>query len=346
MQRTLTVFVIMAILLLSISTAMADDPATNPPPFAAPGKLIDVGGWRLHLHCTGEARASQPTVILESGAGDFSVEWSLVQPGVARFARVCSYDRAGMGWSDLGPHPRTMHQIVWELHTLLDRGGVRPPYVLVGQSYGGLLVRLFASTYPTEVVGMVLIDPGSDDPIRVIGNNPPVRSSKLATGKPIPAVQTSNPLHDSDIKGKLRDQIEAGARSLAAHPNDPPRDKLPPDAQRMRAWALGTVKHIVAGVNPWEVEAEELAGLRAERAKSEYPYGDMPLVVLTRGLTDDGRPDTTAGAEEHRKEQAPLAKLSRSGRQIIATHSGHHVHLDEPELVIKSIREVVAATRR
>jgi pimeloyl-ACP methyl ester carboxylesterase len=333
-------------MLLSISKAMADDPATNPPPLAAPGKLIDIGGWRLHLHCTGEAHESQPTVILESGTGDFSVEWSLVQPGVARFARVCSYDRAGMGWSDLGPHPRTMHQIVWELHTLLDRGDVRPPYVLVGQSYGGLLVRLFASTYPAEVAGMVLIDSGSDDPIRVIGNNPPVRSSKLVTDRPIPAVQTSNPLHDSDIKGKLRDQIEAGARSLAAHPNDPPRDKLPPDAQRMRAWALGTVKHIVAGVNPWEVETEELAGLRTERAKSEYPYGDMPLVVLTRGLTDDGRPNTTEGAEEHRKEQAPLAKLARSGRQIIATHSGHHVHLDEPELVIKSIREVVAATRR
>jgi pimeloyl-ACP methyl ester carboxylesterase len=345
-QRTLTQLVLMAVLLVWISTSAAAQTASNSPPFSAPGRLVDVGGWRLHLNCTGEARASQPTVILEAGAGDFSVEWSLVQPGVAQFARVCSYDRAGMGWSDLGPHPRTMHQIVYELHTLLDRGGVRPPYVLVGQSYGGMLVRLYASTYPAEVAGMVLIEPGSDDPIRVIGNNPPVRASKLATGKPIPAVQKSNPIHDSDIRGNIRQQMEAGARSLAAHPNDPPRDKLPPDAQRMRAWALGTVKHIAAGVNPYEIEVEELAGLRAERAKSEYPYGDMPLVVLTRGLTDEGRPDTTEGAEEHRKEHGALAKLSRNGRQVIATHSGHHVHLDEPELVIESIREVVASTRR
>src|SRR5438105_10885373 len=77
------------------------------PPIAAPGRLIDVGGWRLHLNCVGRVSLSQPTVILEAGIGDFSVEWSLVQPAVAQFARVCSYDRAGDGWSDVGPHPRT-----------------------------------------------------------------------------------------------------------------------------------------------------------------------------------------------------------------------------------------------
>src|SRR5262252_103363 len=123
---------VMALVSLALPAAnvVTQDQAA-PPPFPPPGRLVDVGGWRLHINCTGEARASQPTVILEAGAGDFSVEWSLVQPGMARFARVCSYDRAGMGWSDLGPHPRTMHQIVYELHTLLDRGGVRPPYVLV-----------------------------------------------------------------------------------------------------------------------------------------------------------------------------------------------------------------------
>src|SRR6266487_2906357 len=89
--------------------------ATDVPPYPAPGRLIDVGGWRLHLNCTGRASQSQPTVILESGIGDFSVEWSLVQPGVASLTRVCSYDRAGDGWSDVGPHPRTMRQIVYEL---------------------------------------------------------------------------------------------------------------------------------------------------------------------------------------------------------------------------------------
>src|SRR5947207_6435185 len=125
---------------------------TDQPPYPPPGKLVDVGGWKLHLNCTGESRALQPTVILEAGAGDFSVEWSLVQPAVAKFARVCSYDRAGDGWSELGPHPRTMHQLVYELHTLLERAGVKPPFALVGHSYGGWIVRLYAATYPSEVV--------------------------------------------------------------------------------------------------------------------------------------------------------------------------------------------------
>src|SRR5262245_968009 len=127
-----------ALLALHATTVMAQSQPTQPP-LPPPGKLVDVGGWRLHLNGTGAARASQPTVILEAGAGDFSVEWALVQPGVASFARVCSYDRAGDGWSELGPHPRTKRQMVFELRTLLEKAGVKPPYVLVGQSFGGPL---------------------------------------------------------------------------------------------------------------------------------------------------------------------------------------------------------------
>src|SRR6266702_6080953 len=152
------------LLLVGVSHMAQSQSASTSPPLPPPGQLIDLGGWRLHLNCLGKAAASQPTVILEAGAGDFSVDWSLVQPGIARFARVCSYDRAGSGWSDLGPRPRTLHQIVWELHTLLDKAGVKPPFVLVGHSYGGWLVRLYASTYPADVAGngagMVLVEAG------------------------------------------------------------------------------------------------------------------------------------------------------------------------------------------
>src|SRR3954447_21057168 len=146
------------LLLLSGSIAARAQDATTPPPLPPPGRLFDIGGWRLHLNCTGEARTSQPAVILEAGAGDFSVDWSLVQPGVARFARVCSYDRAGSGWSELGPRPRTMTQIAYELHSLLGKAGERPPYVLVGHSFGGWLVRLYQLRYPADVAGVVLVD--------------------------------------------------------------------------------------------------------------------------------------------------------------------------------------------
>jgi len=328
---------------LSAVAVMAQSQSAQPP-FPPPGKLVDVGGWRLHLNCTGEARASQPTVILEAGVGDFSVEWSLVQPDVAKFARVCSYDRAGDGWSDLGPHPRTLRQIVYELHTLLDKGGVKPPFVLVGHSYGGWLVRLYASTYPAEVAGMVLVDAGADNPRRILPDGKLGSSADLVRGEPIPAVKVSGPLRISDIPPGALSQMKAGAQKLAQSPNEPPRDKLPPDAQRMRAWALAQVGHVAAAVNPFE--NEELAGLRAERAKGEHPLGDMPLIVLTRGKSEEEGPDGKAFEAEHRRDHAAMAAMSRNGKLIIATRSGHHVQLDEPELVVKAIRDTLAAARK
>jgi pimeloyl-ACP methyl ester carboxylesterase len=306
--------------------------------------LIDVGGWRLHLNCTGRASSSQPTVILEAGIGDFSVEWSLVQPSVASFARVCSYDRAGDGWSDVGPHPRTMHQVVYELHTLLERAGERPPYVLVGHSYGGWLVRLYQSTHPAEVAGMVLVDAGADNPLRMLGDGRVMHASDLATGQPVPPVKTSNPLRESNIPATALSQMKAGAAEAAAHANTGSRAKLPPDAQRMRTWALARWQHVAAAVNPFEIE--ELMGLRAERQKSEHPLGELPLVILTRGVAEEEGSDAAAREEEHRKEHAVLAGLSSKGQQVIAARSGHHVQLDEPELVVTTIRRIVALTRR
>jgi len=317
---------------------------SSQPPFPPPGRLIDIGGWRLHLNCTGESRAPQPTVILESGVGDFSVEWSLVQPGVARFARVCSYDRAGDGWSDLGPHPRTMHQIVYELHTLLGKAGIKPPLVLVGHSYGGWLIRLYASTYPADVAGMVLVETGADNPRRMSPDGKLVRSSDLAMRRAIPPVQVSDPLRVSDIPSDALSKMTAGIQEAAKHANEPPRDKLPPDARQMRTWALGQVGHVAAAVNPFE--NEELAGLRAERTKIRYQLGDMPLIVLTRGMPEEDGPDAKGLEEEHRRDHKAIAGMSSNGKLVIAARSGHHIQLDEPELVINAIREVLAAVRK
>jgi pimeloyl-ACP methyl ester carboxylesterase len=339
-----TSLLILSTMLLLLQAGAVQAQNESPAPFPPPGKLVDVGGWRLHLNCTGEARGGQPTIILEPGLGDFSVEWSLVQPDVAKFARVCSYDRAGDGWSDWGPHPRTFRQIVYELHTLLDKAGVKPPLILVGHSYGGWLARLYAFTYPSDVAGMVLVDVGPDDPLRMTVNGKSAHSSELAKGEPIPSVKTSGPLRVSDIPPEALRQMKAGAQQLIPHANDPPRDKLPPEAQRMRAWALGQLGHIAAGVNPFEIE--ELAALRAERAKSEYPFGDKPLIVLTRGISEEDGPDGKPFEEERRQNHAAIAKISRQGKLIVAQRSGHHIQLDEPELVIQSIRDVVRAVKQ
>jgi pimeloyl-ACP methyl ester carboxylesterase len=132
------------------------DLARTPPP----GGLVDVGGHRLHIWCSG---SGTPSVILETGLGGSSADWGFVQPQVAKFTSVCSYDRAGMGYSDPGPSPRTMRRIASELSQLLARTGVTEPVVLVGASIGGLAVRLLASEHPERVTGLVLVDASHED---------------------------------------------------------------------------------------------------------------------------------------------------------------------------------------
>jgi len=126
-------------------------------------KLVDVGGYRLHISCSGEPRNGTPVVVLDAGMGNASDVWNLVQPKVAEFARVCSYDRAGMGKSDRAPRVHTTADIVNDLHNLLTNARINPPYVLVGHSLGGMNARLYASKYPKEVVGMVLVDSAHED---------------------------------------------------------------------------------------------------------------------------------------------------------------------------------------
>lgn len=119
------------------------------------GQLVDVGGYRIHLYCSGSGR---PTVVLDAGGFDSLEQWRLVQPEVAKLTRTCSYDRAGFGWSDASPHPQTARQIAHELHTALANAGITGPYIVVGHSISGLYARVFASEFPGEVAGMVLDD--------------------------------------------------------------------------------------------------------------------------------------------------------------------------------------------
>jgi pimeloyl-ACP methyl ester carboxylesterase len=116
-----------------------------------PGRLVDVRGFKMHINCVGQG---SPTVILVGGLDDFTITWSLIQPEVAKASRVCSYDRAGLGWSQSSPNRRTSGNMVKELHTLLVNANVKGPHVMVGHSFGGALVQLYAHNYPDEVVGM------------------------------------------------------------------------------------------------------------------------------------------------------------------------------------------------
>ncbi|WP_257461542.1 alpha/beta hydrolase [Archangium lipolyticum] len=153
----------LAVLCVVGSVYQAVSAAADARDFPPPGRMVDVGGYRLHLNCTGEG---SPTVVLEAGANAMSSGWAWVQPEVAKSTRVCSYDRAGTAWSELAPGPRDAAHVAEQLHTLLANAGERGPFVLVGHSMGGLFVRVYADRHPGEVAGMVLLDASHPDQLQ------------------------------------------------------------------------------------------------------------------------------------------------------------------------------------
>jgi len=328
-----------------IGTSLTQN-AQAPPP---PGKLVDVGGWRLHLNCTGKSEGEAPTVVLEAGSGDFSVDWGLVQPEVARFARVCSYDRAGAGWSELGPRPRTWRQIAYELHTVLQKAGEKGPYVLVGQSLGGLLVRVYASAYHQEVVGMVLVDSTHEDTVLLM-NSKPRRMRELSQGRTIPPVRTTISAAEKELSAEEKQQVENNLKEMGAPKIGAPYNRLPTESQAARLWALAQPRHYTA--DSYSYFAEEFAAVYAARQQQEYPLGDAPLaVLLQKPGYDDPPPGVSAEEwkqinEEKRQQKVELTKLSRNSKLIVAENSGHHIHLDEPAVVTGAIRQVAEAAQR
>jgi pimeloyl-ACP methyl ester carboxylesterase len=309
--------------------------------YPPPGKLVDIGGWRLHLNCTGARTPNGPTVVLESGSGDFSFDWSLVQPEVARFARVCSYDRAGSAWSDLGPTPRTMKQITYELHTALTKAGETGPYLLAGQSIGGLLIRSFQAQYPKEVSGMVLVDSTHEDN-QLFMNGKVQRMRDLSQGRTIPPVKTAISDGDRSLSPTDRKQIEDFLKQMGPPKIEAPYSHLPPDIQQIRLWAVARPEHYAADNDPFS--PEEFAEMYANRKTIDHPLRDIPLIVLTRGKRE--YPDNDLGKkldEERKRMQLDLVSLSTNSRQIVATTSGHHIHLDDPQLVVDAIRQVLDA---
>jgi len=331
--RLLTFFGVMSV---SACVAHAGLPLPIPVP---PGRLIDLGGYKLHLNCMGRGN---PTVVLSAGAGDFSFDWSLVQPKVARISRVCSYDRSGEAWSDLGPKPRTPEQEAYDLHRLLAAGGESGPFVLVGHSLGGMIVRLFAENYPKEAAGAILVDSFHEDSqLNVRGKLVRIRMQAKNRHVPLPreTVNAQDGLQPEEIK-----QIDAFIAQFLGKPQiDPPFDRLPADVQRMRLWAVSQRKHYAAAD---DFLAEECAKLYEEDSRLEHPLGGLPLIVLSRSR-DDYPPDVAVVlSKEHQQQQLSLARLSRAGKLVIVPNSGHHIQIEQPDAVVAAIGEITTAARR
>lgn len=294
-------FVLLVIVGFSNSTAWGVSP-TEPP-----GTLVDIGGRSLHLNCTG---SGSPTVVLDAGLGGNSLEWALVQSRVANFSRVCSYDRAGYGWSDPGPQPRTSSVIASELHAALLAAEVGPPYVIVGHSFGGFNARLFAARYPGESVGLVLVDAAHEEQFERLARGPaPTRivpRGHLYTAPPL-SVPEGIPM-----------SLRATARQLAAAP-------------KARRAALS------------ELLQFEHSAVEVER---DSPHLDLPLVIVSRSAALwKHSPEAEQLERTWSQLQREMRKLSDHSVQIFAGSTSHHIHLKEPELVARAIRQVVDAVR-
>ncbi len=281
--------------------------------YPAPGQLVDVGGYRLHIQCVG---VGSPTVVLDAGLGGSSLDWSLVQPELGRTTRVCAYDRAGMGWSDPGPQPRTPRQIADELHTLLTNAGIAGPYVLVGHSLGGKNVRLFALAHPEQVVGMVLVDARGE---YVDANTSPAEEQ---------AFQQALAAQASQYRvARSLGLVRLIGASLWGGP-------AMPRAMRTEGMLLQTSQRAV--------DAQTAEGLHraADDAllQAAPALGDRPLIVLASEQNMTGTPFWA-------EAQNRLAALSTNGRLIVPAGSVHYIHWEQPALVIDAVRQVIADVR-
>ena len=319
-----------AVVAVSLALPAFLSAAEDAPP--APGRMVDVGGHSLHIRCTGRGA---PTVVVESGLGDVSTDWTLVQTRVAEFARVCTYDRAGYAWSEPGPKPRTFAQINAELRRALAAAGEKGPFVLVGHSCGGPVVRAYAGTYPDDVAGMVLVDAVHEDQ-RVTAMGKAVRLRDGAKGLAIPP-----PRLEMRPDEKARAATPAPA---AKGPVSPPLDRLPEDARRAHLWAIAQPELDATETSQREWSTEYFA--RWHEKPQTGLLGKKPLVVLTRksgGYRDLDIPAAQIEAERLASQKALLV-LSANSRQIVLD-SGHNMHLEAPDDVAAAIRSVVTEAR-
>ncbi|HYE42740.1 MAG TPA: alpha/beta hydrolase [Caulobacteraceae bacterium] len=286
--------------------AAADGGYVRPAP---PGRLVDVGGGRrLHIHCKGSGDG--PAVIFEAGLSQYTANttYGRAQDAIAPFARVCTYDRAGLGWSDPAPAGWTQAGMVADLHRLLEAAEVKGPYILVAHSLGGLLARSYVRAYPGEVAGLVLVDATSD---RNFGE------LEAATAATVP-------------------QIDA---ALASSRPGVPVVGLPPGTSPEVSMAF--TPEILRGV---KTEFEALGRLppAMKQPGGFGTLGDLPLIVIRRGKAS--QPPSEADLN-HRAGQEALAALSTDSVLVTAENSGHTIPLDEPQVVADAVRRMIDAVR-
>jgi pimeloyl-ACP methyl ester carboxylesterase len=280
----------------------------------APGRLVEMGGYKLHLLCTGLSRPGDPTVILESGLASTTEAWTRIQDEVSATTRVCSYDRGGIGWSDLTPLPRDGTSIAHELHELLARAAIAGKLVLVGHSSGGLYARSFQAQYPEQVVGLVLLDASNENQFTVTKDGSNLYGRLQFAYRVLPIV------------------ARLGLIRLS------PLCELPKD---FPAEVRANFHAVCSRSSSWDAQQREVAGLETAMAqlRSQSKLGDLPLVVVTAG-------NDPVNPENWPQLQKELLALSSGGTQIVrakATHPGLLLDAEDAHSCSSAIQNLVKA---
>lgn len=330
MSRT-RLFVLFSV--VACAGAVASPPADQAP-FSRPQQLVDIGGRRLHLYCSG---TGSPTVVFDAPSADAGWSWHGVQPAIARRTRACVYDRAGLGYSDPSPLPGASGNAVTDLHKLLQAAGIAPPYVLVGSSYGGGNVQLYTYRHPEQVRGLVLVEPQHEDEV--------ARLDKASQGKwsQLTAAQAA-----------IWPYCVAAAEKGFV-PGSEPFVQCTGGIQPIYGRQLAAAR-LAVETSPayWHAAASEEAHFdvsRGELGAARRPFGDLPLVVLTRGVSPfavPGKPQSELNKAAERENEAmhkEVAALSSRGSQRVVPGAGHIIQQDRPEAVVKAITDVLDMLR-
>jgi pimeloyl-ACP methyl ester carboxylesterase len=287
--------------------------------YPMPGQRVDIGGYSLHLNCTGEG---SPTVILEAGYGAWSTDWATAQPDLSKVTRTCSYDRAGLGWSDAGPAPRDPEHIAMELHTLLANAGIEGPYVLAGHSIGGKHIRMFTELYPDEVIGLVFVD-ARHESAEPVGRTP--EQNKQDREAYESSLNLYRVMRDSGLARIFGVPL---SRMLV-----PGIENVPDDVQ---------YENVILGVRESTLQtqiAESPATTYSDdQLRAARPLGNLPVVVLSAGKALQ----QTANWETVQKN---LVALSNNSRWTIVENSLHNIAFDDPGAVITAVQDVIQSAQ-
>ena len=335
MTKTIYGFAVLALAAGGISSALAA-PSAQPDAastFAVPHQLVDIGGRKMNIYCSGKGAT---TVVFDSPSGDAGWSWFRVQPEVARHTRACVYDRAGLGFSDPAKRPNTSENVVEDLHKLLAAAGEKAPYILVGNSLGGANVQVYTYRYPKEVKGLVLVEAQREDETARLNK---VTNGKIKEVYAMIAGQNKYCLAAAEKGFKTGSEEYANCVDNAA------------EIAKVFGPSLGAaISASTMTASFWRANVAEYDGIAAsdeQLRKLRRPFGDLPIVVLTRGVSPyavPGQPQSTmnkATEDENFAVQKEYLKLTTRGTQRVVAGAGHVIQAEKPEAVVAAVLEVL-----